>query len=119
MTLALVHVIFPRYFNWEKELSSLSLINRQMMKVHTFFIGLVVFMMGMLSFACAGELTTTSLGRKICLGLGIFWTIRFFFQLFIYSPQLWKGKKFETTVHILFTAIWLYLSFTFLKVYFA
>ena len=36
MSLALVHVIFPRYFHWKEELKDLSLMNRQMMKVHTF-----------------------------------------------------------------------------------
>ena len=39
--LALVHVIFPRYFDWKNDLSTLSLINRQMMYVHTFFIALL------------------------------------------------------------------------------
>ena len=38
MGLALVHIIFPKYFNWKEELKSLSLINRQMMTIHTFFI---------------------------------------------------------------------------------
>ncbi len=42
ITLALVHIIFPKYFNWNKELKALSLINRQMMTVHTFFIAFTV-----------------------------------------------------------------------------
>jgi hypothetical protein len=29
IALALVHIVFPKYFNWDKELKSLSLINRQ------------------------------------------------------------------------------------------
>jgi hypothetical protein len=37
IALALAHIVFPKYFNWDKELKSLSLINRQMMTVHTFF----------------------------------------------------------------------------------
>tara|TARA_R110000737_G_scaffold217581_1_gene233983 strand:- start:720 stop:905 length:186 start_codon:yes stop_codon:yes gene_type:complete len=36
MALALVHIIFPKYFNWKEELKSLSLINKQMMTIHTF-----------------------------------------------------------------------------------
>jgi len=48
--LSIVHVIFPKYFNWKKELASLSLINKQMMEVHTFFIALTVFLMGILCF---------------------------------------------------------------------
>ena len=118
IALSLVHVIFPKYFNWDVELKSLSLINQQMMKVHTFFIALTVFLMGVLCLTSSYELTTTALGKKISLGLGIFWTIRLFTQLFGYSSTLWKGKRFETTVHIVFSAFWIYLSVIFLVTYF-
>ena len=114
MVLALVHIIFPKYFNWKNELQTLSLINRQMMMVHTFFIALVVFMMGLLCFSSATELIETNLGRKISLGLGVFWLIRLFIQFFVYSSKLWKGKKFETFVHIIFALLWAYFSFVFL-----
>jgi hypothetical protein len=109
MLLALLHVGFPRYFRWKEQLSTLSLINRQMMQVHTFFIALVVFMIGVLSYWQAEALQTTDLGRLICGGLAFFWGLRLFFQLFVYAPALWRGKLFETTVHIAFTMLWLYL----------
>ena len=111
--LAIVHVIFPRYFNWKAELASLSLVNRQMMHVHTFFIGLTVFLMGLLCITSGPELISTSLGKIISLGLAIFWSIRLFIQLFVYSPILWKGKAFETGVHIIFSIAWLYISWVF------
>ena len=117
MGLALVHVIFPRYFNWEKELKALSLINKQMMVVHTFFIALTVFLMGLLCLTSSSEIISTPLGRKIALGFGIFWVIRLVIQFFGYSAELWKGKKFETIVHILFTMLWSYLSVVFFLVY--
>ncbi len=113
MSLALLHVGFPKYFNWKKELSSLSLINKQMMEVHTFFIALLVFLIGVLCFSATAEILHTSLGKKVSFGLGIFWLIRLFFQFFVYSSKLWKGKTFETIMHILFTAFWLYLSSVF------
>ena len=108
IVLALVHIIFPKYFNWKKELKSMSLINQQMMKVHTFFIAFVVFLMGLLCLSSSNELIETNLGQKLTFGLALFWSIRLFFQLFIYSSKLWKGKNFETAVHITFTLLWLY-----------
>nr|WP_107808128.1 hypothetical protein [Elizabethkingia sp. YR214] len=114
--LALVHVIFPKYFHWKKELQSLSLINRQMMSVHTFFITLTVLLMGILCLTNTKELITTSLGKTISLGFGIFWTVRLIFQFFVYSPVLWKGKKFETIIHVVFSLLWIYLSYIFLAV---
>jgi len=118
MVLALVHVAFPKHFNWDKELKTLSLINRQMMIVHTFFIGLTVFLMGLLCLTSSNELIETAFGRKIALGFGIFWTIRLFVQFFGYSSDLWKGKKFESSMHIILSLLWIYLSAVFLMIYF-
>ena len=118
IALSLVHIVFPKYFSWNKELKSLSLINRQMMTVHTFFIALTVFLMGLLCLTSLNELIGTNLGKKISLGFGIFWTIRLFIQFFGYSADLWKGKKFETFMHLIFSLLWIYLSVIFLTTYF-
>jgi hypothetical protein len=117
--LALLHVIFPRYFKWKTELGLVSDINRQIMYVHAFFIAFGVFLMGLLCLTSSTELTTTTFGRKVSLGFGIFWMTRLLIQFFGYSPLLWKGKTFETTVHVLFTALWTYLSGVFLLIYLA
>ena len=118
IALALIHIVFPKYFNWKNELKSLSLINRQMMTVHTFFIALIVFLMGLLCLTSSSEIIETTLGKKLSLGLGIFWTVRLFIQFFGYSTDLWKGKTFETVMHIIFSLLWAYLSFVFLTTYF-
>lgn len=117
IVLSLIHIVFPKYFNWKRDLESLSLINRQMMHVHTFFIALVVFLMGVLCLTSSTELVQTDFGRRISLGLGIFWGIRLIIQFFVYSPKLWKGKTFETIMHLLFSILWVYLTFIFLKIY--
>ena len=114
MALASIHIFFPKYFNWKQELKYMTLINRQMMTVHTFFIAFVVFLIGLLCLTSATDLTQTKLGRTISLGLAIFWATRLIFQLFVYSTKLWKGKTFETTIHIVFTILWIYLTSVFL-----
>lgn len=114
MALASIHIFFPKYFNWKQELKYMTLINRQMMTVHTFFIAFVVFLIGLLCLTSATDLTQTKLGRTISLGLAIFWATRLIFQLFVYSTKLWKGKTFETTIHIAFTILWIYLTSVFL-----
>ena len=114
--LAILHIIFPKYFNWKQELASLSLINRQIMYIHTLFIAIAVGLVGILSITEAEALVNTSLGQKICLGFGLFWLIRLFVQFFGYSSKLWKGKPFETVVHIVFTVLWIYLTTVFLYI---
>jgi hypothetical protein len=114
--LALIHPIFPWYFRWKSDLAPLQLINRQVMYVHTFFIAFAVFLMGLLCLTSSAEITGTPLGRKIALGFGVFWTARLLVQLFGYSAKLWKGKAFETMVHVAFTILWTYLSVVFLGI---
>jgi hypothetical protein len=113
IALALVHFIFPSYFNWKKELPLISLVNRQLMTIHTFFIALTVLLMGLLCLVATDDLINTQLGKVITTGLAIFWTIRLIIQFFGYSPKLWKGKTFETIVHVFFVFLWIYLSFIF------
>jgi hypothetical protein len=117
LVLAFIHIFFPKYFNWRNELSSLSLINKEMMYVHTFFIGLVVLLMGLLCITSAKELYETAIGKKVSFGIGVFWSARLLIQFFGYSSKLWKGKTFETTIHVLFSILWLYFSLFFLKAY--
>jgi len=116
--LALVHISFPRYFKWRDELAVLGLINRQMMLVHTFFIAFTVFLMGLLCVTSATEIIETTLGKRVALGMGVFWGVRLVFQQFVYSSKLWRGKPFETIIHIVFTILWIYLTYVFLAVYF-
>lgn len=116
--LALVHTTFPNYFNWKQELKQLSLINRQLMYVHSFFIGFAVLLIGVLCLTSSNDLIETSLGKRISLGLGVFWITRLFIQFLGYSSKLWKGKTFETMIHILFSCLWTYFSFVFCMVYF-
>ena len=117
--LAGIHVIFPRYFNWKQELANLSTMNRQLMYVHSFFIGLTVSFMGLLCVTSAAELTGTLLGKRILLALAIFWSVRLVFQFFVYSSSIWKGKTFETMIHILISGFWIYLVVVFGLAYLA
>ena len=114
--LALLHGAFARYFNWRTDFAPVSLINRQMMYVHTFFIAFTVLLMGVLCLTSAPELVATPLGRRVALGCGGFWLARLLIQFFGYSPELWRGKRFETVVHIVFIGFWSYLSAVFLLV---
>jgi hypothetical protein len=113
IALALFHAWFPKYFNWKEELKSVSLINGQMMVVHTFFVALILLLMGLLCLTCSAELIQTKLGKIISLGFGIFWSMRLVIQFFGYSSQLWRGKTFETIMHVSFSLLWTYLSVVF------
>lgn len=114
IALAFVHFVFPKRFNWKDELSGLSLLNRQLMYVHTFFIALAILLMGVVCLYASEEIRSTRLGKVLCVGLFIFWFARLVFQFFVYSPTLWRGKRLETVVHILISFLWLYFNTVFL-----
>jgi hypothetical protein len=114
IALALMHIVLPKYFKWRQELTPLSVITRQILYVHTFFIAFILLLIGLLCVSYAYELIHTPLGRAICTGLFGFWLTRLFFQFFVYSPKIWKGKSFETAMHILFSVLWTYLTIVFL-----
>jgi hypothetical protein len=111
ITLALLHFYFPKYFSWKQDLGKLTLINRQIM------IAFAVFLVGLLCISSASELIETTLGKRISLGIGIFWGARLIIQFFGYSSKLWKGKAFETTVHIMLALFWAYLTIIFIMPY--
>lgn len=115
--LSLMHIIIPRYFKWEQELTSLSLITKQIIYVHTFFIAFIVLLMGLLCLSYSHELVYDRFGRIISLGLFGFWLTRLIFQFLVYSPKVWRGKRFETVMHVVFAATWLYFSAVFLLTY--
>lgn len=115
--LGLIHASFPKQFNWKQELSSLSILNKEMVYVHTFFIAFTLFLIGLLCLSSSTELITTTFGRRISLGLGIFFCLRLLVQFFGYSSKTWKGKVFETTIHVLFSIFWTYVTATFICIY--
>jgi hypothetical protein len=116
IALAFVHGIFPRRFEWARELAPLSLINQQLMKVHTFFIAVVVFLIGVVCVVDADALVNTTLGHHVSVGLAIFWGLRLYAQHFMYSSSLWRGKSFETAVHMVFTVLWTWATAVFVWV---
>jgi hypothetical protein len=110
IVLAAAHLAFPKRFHWREELSRLSPLNRQIFQVHVFFIAVVLVLFGALSWLLADELLAPGpLPKAVLAGFTLFWALRLFVQLFVYEGALWRGNRFNTAVHVAFTAFWVYL----------
>lgn len=108
--LAALHFFFPRRFGWKEDLAQLSLLNRQIFLVHFVFIVLILLLLGTLClFFTPLLLARSSLARVVLSGMIVFWLVRLIVQLFVYDPALWRGNRFNTVVHLLFTALCAYL----------
>jgi len=111
LALAAFNAVLPRYFGWRAELQKVSLLTRQIFFVHAFFIALVLVFFGTLSILGAEELARPSfLSRAVLAGFAIFWGLRLVVQLFVYDSSLWRGDRFRTAMHGLFTCLWAYLA---------
>ena len=106
--LAALHAFFPKRFRWREDFAQVSLLNRQIFYVHCAFIGLTLILMGLLCLLCPETLLQPSpLGQLVTAGLSLFWFCRLAAQWLVYDTSLWRGKPFETGMHILFTGLWL------------
>ena len=120
IALALAHLVFPRRLNWNEELARLSPLNRQIFHVHTLFICVVLVLIGALSLlAPAALMEPTRLARLVLAGIAFFWALRLYCQWFVYDPALWRGRRFETVVHLVATLLWLYLTAVYAGVWFS
>jgi hypothetical protein len=114
VVLGLSHGLFNRYFRWERELATVSLLTRRIFYVHTFFIGLGVVLAGAGSFLYAASLVRPSpLSRAILAGMAAFWLCRLLAQFFAYDAAIWRGDRFRTFMHIAFSVLWCYVSATY------
>jgi hypothetical protein len=111
LALVFINTLLPRRFGWKAELAKVSLLTRQVFMVHAIFICLMLLMMALLSLLFTPLLTTPSpLAAVVLAGLTFFWAFRLAAQFLIYSPRLWRGQRFETTMHVLFSCVWAYFA---------
>jgi hypothetical protein len=112
--LALVNLFVPGHLRWRDEMSTLSLVNRQIVQVHNAFINLTVALCATLLLTSADALLVPSrLSRALLLGLSVFWGLRMLAQWFYYSPAVWRGDRLRTAVHVIFSAGCVYTAATF------
>lgn len=112
--LGLSHAFFNRYFGWERELASVSLLTRKIFFVHTFFIAFGVVLAGGVSLLYADALLRpTALSRALLASMAAFWLCRLFAQFYAYDSNIWRGNRFRTRMHIAFAALWSYVTATY------
>ena len=112
--LVVVNVYVPHRFHWREEMAPLSLLNRQIFEAHAFFLVLTLALFAALLLTCGDALLEpTRLSRAMLIGLTIFWSLRMVMQWGFYSPAIWRGHRFNTAMHYLFSVVWIYVSSVF------
>ena len=92
----------------------MSLMTRQVFIVHCFFIALMLVLLGICSaFYADTLLAPNDLSRVLVAGMVVFWLSRLLVQLFVYDPKIWRGRRFYTAMHVLFSLMWTYFVATY------
>jgi hypothetical protein len=112
--LAAVNLYVPRRFNWGEEMARLSLLNRQVFIAHNVFLILTLALLATLLMVSGDALLEpTRLSRAVLIGLTLVWGLRMLMQWWFYSPTIWRGHRFNTRMHYLFSAVWVYVTAVF------
>jgi hypothetical protein len=109
--LVVVNLFVPVRLRWREEMGRLSLVNRQIFQVHSIFIVLTLALFSALLLTSGDALLErTRLSRAALIGLTTFWGLRMLMQWFYYSPEVWRGDRFNTVVHYAFSGAWIYVT---------
>jgi hypothetical protein len=109
-----VNLFVPGRFHWRDEMARLSLLNRQIFQAHAVFLILTLALFSVLLLTCADALLEpTRLSRAVLAGLTIFWGLRMVMQWGFYSPAIWRGHRFNTVMHGVFSVTWIYVTAVF------
>ena len=114
LLLAVLHVPIGKQLKWSEDAKRLTPVNAAIFHVHTFFICVVLVMMGLPCLLEPGIfLEKSRAGVWLSWSISGFWTLRLYFQWFVYQADLWRGKRMETVVHVWFTIVWSALALLF------
>jgi hypothetical protein len=106
--LALTHIPMSKRLRWREEAARMSLSSASVFHVHTLFVCAVLVLMGLPALLAPDIfLDPTRAGRWIAWSYAAFFALRLFAQWFVFPRALWRGKPFETQMHLVFTMIWL------------
>lgn len=111
LLLAALHGPIGRKLKWCEESLLLSPVNAAVFRVHAHFICLILILMAL---PCIADpwvfLERNRASSWLACTFAAFWIARLYVQWFVFPRTLWLGKRFETNVHFIFTAIWIFLA---------
>lgn len=108
------HAVLPRFIGWPADLSSSTLLTRQVSYAHLFFIALTCVLLGLMPLCLAPDLLAgTTLGTALLAGQTLFWGARWVFEFVGFSPKLWRGDRFRTVAHVGLSMLWTWVTVIF------
>jgi hypothetical protein len=100
---ALLNLSLVRIMNWQPDLERMSLLVREVFRIHCLFISITLAIFGALTWRFASDIAAAAnpLCIWIAVAIGLFWLIRSALQWLHYSPSHWRGDTVRTAIHFL------------------
>src|SRR5262245_52573762 len=106
--LSLLHAVFWRALNWDREVARLSPLNARVFAVQTFFIAFVLMGLGLLSLARPELfLARSELARVLLCGVVAFWVARLLLQPLVFDRVMRDGWTRSPAVRLGASLLWL------------
>lgn len=104
VAIALLNFAMPRILKWEADIARMSLLVRDVFKIHAWFISLTLVIWGVLTWRFAHEMAhaPTELSRWLCWAIAVFWGVRCALQWLHYDSSHWRGIPSRTVMHWVF-----------------
>src|SRR4051794_8257225 len=102
MAVAVLNLFLVRLMKWESDLARMSLLAREVFRVHAWFISVTLAIFGIVTWRFAASMANGNepIGNWLCAGIGIFWAIRTVLQVTYYSSSHWRGQMGRTVAHV-------------------
>lgn len=111
IVLAWAHLPMARRLKWGDESRRMSAVNASIFQVHALFIAVMLVIMGLPCLLAPDVwLEPSRAGAWWSWSFAGFWAIRCYCQWFVYGSDLWRGRRLETAMHLLFSVVWVALT---------
>ena len=94
IVLVIFHLLFWHIFDWNKELRSLSPVNRSIMPVINLSLTLVFVIFAYISLRHTEEILNSPMGRSLLLFMALFWLARSLMQVIFFKLRHWLSFAF-------------------------
>jgi hypothetical protein len=111
VALGCLHLAMARALGWPAEFAALRPLTRQIMRAHTFFIGVTCALLGLAPLALAADLLAPGrLATAVLAAECGFWGLRWAAQFTTFRPALWRGSARYTVGWVALALLWTWVG---------
>ena len=102
LAIAVLNLFLVRLLHWQKDLSRMPLLLREVFQVHAWFISVTLTIFAAMTWRFAAEMAghANPACQWLAAGIGLFWAVRIVLQVTYYSSSHWRGQPGRTLAHV-------------------